>query len=64
MESGTTKARADFHLTGDGDGDPTRYSARDHTIAVIDTGIDAAHQDFAGGKVIAWQDFVSHRPAP
>jgi serine protease AprX len=61
---GSTKARADFALTGDGDGDPTHFTPRDHTIAVIDTGIDAAHQDFAGGKVIAWKDLVNGRPQP
>jgi serine protease AprX len=61
---GTTKASADFGLTGDADGDPNTYSPRDLTIAVIDTGIDAAHPDFAGGKIIAWKDFVKGRPTP
>jgi serine protease AprX len=61
---GAAKAVADFGLTGDGDGDPTGYSARDLTIAVIDTGIDASHPDFAGGKVIAWKDWVHGRPRP
>jgi serine protease AprX len=61
---GTAKAKVDYGLTGDGDGDPTRYTARDHTIAVIDTGIDGAHQDFAGGKVIAWKDFINDRAEP
>jgi serine protease AprX len=61
---GVTKARADFGLTGDGDGDPGHYSARDHTIVVIDTGIDAIHPDFAGGKIIAWKDYVNGRSSP
>src|ERR671916_178088 len=43
---GAAKAAADFGLTGDGDGNPTGYSARDLTIAVIDTGIDPSHPDF------------------
>jgi serine protease AprX len=61
---GTTKASADFGLSGDGDGDRAHYSARDHTIAILDTGIDGAHQDFRAGKIIAWQDFVNKRTAP
>jgi serine protease AprX len=61
---GTSKASADFSLSGDGDGDRPVYSARDHTIAVIDTGIDGNHQDFRDGKIIAWQDFVNQRTAP
>jgi serine protease AprX len=61
---GVTKARSDFDLWGDGDGDPQSYSARDHTIAVIDTGIDGQHQDFAGGKIIAWQDLVNGLAQP
>jgi serine protease AprX len=61
---GATKAAADFGLTGDGDGSPTSYSAQDLTIAVIDTGIDGGHQDFAGGKIIGWKDFVGNRTQP
>ena len=61
---GAAKAVADFGLTGDGDGDPTGYSARDLTIAVIDTGIDASHPDFAGGKVLVWKDWVNGRSQP
>lgn len=62
--TGTTKASRDFGLNGDGDGDPTTYSAQDHTIAIVDTGIDGQHQDFAGGKIIAWKDFVNNRTEP
>jgi serine protease AprX len=61
---GVTDARANFGLSGDGDGDPERYSAADQTIAILDTGLDAAHADFAGGKVIAWRDFVNGQPDP
>jgi serine protease AprX len=61
---GTTKASADFGLSGDGDGDRSKYSAQDHTIAVIDTGIDGNHQDFRSGKILAWQDFVNKRTQP
>jgi serine protease AprX len=61
---GVTKAVADFGLSGDADGDPHRYSAQDLTIAVIDTGIDGNHPDFAGGKIIAWKDFRNGRSSP
>jgi serine protease AprX len=61
---GVTNARTDFGLDGDGDGDPHSYSAQDHTIAVIDTGIDGNHQDFAGGKIIAWYDWINGRSEP
>ncbi|HWI61160.1 MAG TPA: S8 family serine peptidase [Symbiobacteriaceae bacterium] len=33
-------------------------------VAIIDTGIDAAHIDLAGGKVIAWNDWVGNRTTP
>jgi serine protease AprX len=61
---GVTQAREDFQLTGDGDGAPDSYNPRDHTIAVIDTGIDGNHQDFAGGKIIGWVDFVNGKSQP
>jgi serine protease AprX len=61
---GVTKAIADFGLSGDADGDPHHYSAQDLTIAVIDTGIDGNHPDFAGGKIIAWKDFRNGRSSP
>jgi serine protease AprX len=61
---GVTKVSADFGLTGDMDGDPNHYSPQDLTIAVLDTGIDARHPDFANGKVIAWKDFVNDRTEP
>jgi serine protease AprX len=52
-----------IHITGDRDGDPRRYSTADVVIAVIDTGIDAGHQDLAG-KVVGWYDVVGGRPEP
>lgn len=34
-------------------------------IAVIDTGIDASHPEFAAGQVVAWRDFTAERsPTP
>lgn len=61
---GVTKARNDFQFTGDGDGALDSFSAADHTIAVIDTGIDGGHADFAGGKIIGWMDLVNGEEAP
>ena len=61
---GVRKARLDSGLDGDGDGTPSTYSAGDLVAAVIDTGIDAAHQDLDGGKVLAFADCVGHPCAP
>lgn len=61
---GTAKARADFGINGNADGDASRFTAQDMTIAVIDSGIDPRHPDFAGNKIIAWKDFVSGNAAP
>ncbi|HEY3366212.1 MAG TPA: S8 family serine peptidase [Symbiobacteriaceae bacterium] len=33
-------------------------------VAIIDTGIDAAHVDLNNGKVLAWQDWVNNKPTP
>lgn len=54
---GTTKARTDFGVDGNVDG-LASYSKDDIVIAILDTGIDAAHVDLDGGKVIAWHDFT------
>ena len=53
---GVQKGRTDFGVDGNADGQPT-YSKSDMVIAVLDTGIDAAHVDLDGGKVVAWADF-------
>lgn len=58
---GTEKARADFGLNGDRDGNVNAYSKNDVTVAVIDTGIDASHRDLDNGKVIGFKDFVNNR---
>lgn len=58
---GSKKAATDFGLTGDRDGNPTSYSKTDVVVAVIDTGIDGAHVDLDGGKVLAFKDFVNNR---
>jgi serine protease AprX len=61
---GTAKARADYGVTGDRDGNERSYSKTDSVVAVIDTGIDAAHVDLDGGKVIGWKDLVNNRTTP
>ncbi|MDF2628686.1 MAG: peptidase and in kexin sedolisin [Symbiobacteriaceae bacterium] len=60
---GAAQARADFGVSGDRDGS-AGYSRDDVVVAVIDTGIDANHVDLAGGKVIAWNDWVGGRTTP
>ncbi|HEV3407235.1 MAG TPA: S8 family serine peptidase, partial [Gaiellaceae bacterium] len=62
---GVTKARADAPgLDGDADGNAATYSPADLVAAVIDTGIDAGHQDLDEGKVLAFKDFVNGRTDP
>ncbi|HEX2110737.1 MAG TPA: S8 family serine peptidase [Gaiellaceae bacterium] len=51
---GVAKARLDAGLDGDGDGAAAAYSAADLVAAVLDTGIDATHQDLDEGKVLAF----------
>lgn len=33
-------------------------------IAIIDSGINAAHSEFVAGQVVAWKDYVNLRPTP
>ncbi|HEU5140371.1 MAG TPA: S8 family serine peptidase [Bacillales bacterium] len=61
---GATKARQDFTLNGDSDGNVDQYSKEDVVIAVIDTGIDDSHVDLDEGKVIGWKDFVNGKSEP
>jgi len=61
---GAAKARTDFGVNGDMDGNLTSYTNNDVVIAVIDTGIDATHVDLDGGKVIGWKDFVKGVTTP
>lgn len=60
---GTAKARADFGVDGDRDGNPNNFTTADIVVAVIDTGIDTNHVDLAG-KVVAWRDWVGNRSTP
>lgn len=61
---GVKKARKDFKVTGDLDGNENIYSTNDVVIAIVDTGIDANHVDLDGGKVIAWYDAVNGKGQP
>lgn len=61
---GTEKARNDFDLDGDRDGNINNYSKDDVVVAVIDTGIDGNHVDLDGGKIIAWKDYVGNQSSP
>ncbi len=61
---GTEKARGDFGLTGNSDGNENTYSKDDQVVAVIDTGIDGNHVDLDEGKVIGWKDLVNNRTTP
>jgi serine protease AprX len=56
---GTAKARTDFGVDGDRDGNPTSYTTDDVVLTILDTGIDSLHVDLDGGKVIGWKDFVN-----
>ncbi len=62
---GVAEARADDpSLDGSADVSATSYGGGDLVAAVIDTGIDAGHQDLDGGKVIAFKDYVNGRTTP
>lgn len=61
---GAEKARNDFYVNGDRDGNINNYTKNDVVVAVIDTGIDGNHVDLDGGKIIGWKDFVNNQPSP
>lgn len=61
---GIKKARNDFGVTGDLDGNETSYTQNDVVLAIIDTGIDTSHVDLDGGKVIGWFDSVNGQTTP
>ncbi len=61
---GTEKARNDFGLNGDRDGNINSYSKDDVVIAVIDSGIDGNHVDLDGGKIIGWKDYIKGKTTP
>ncbi|MCL6450652.1 MAG: S8 family serine peptidase [Acetobacteraceae bacterium] len=61
---GVQKARADFGVTGDRNGNETSYTKDDIVVAIIDTGIDPGHQDLDGGKIIGWKDYVNGQTSP
>ncbi|WP_152912110.1 S8 family serine peptidase [Caloranaerobacter sp. TR13] len=61
---GAEKARNDFYVNGDRDGNINNYTKNDVVVAVIDTGIDGNHVDLDGGKIIGWKDFVNNQPLP
>jgi serine protease AprX len=50
---GTEAARADYGVSGSGIG-----------VCVVDTGVDALHEELDNGKVVAWKDFVANKPDP
>jgi serine protease AprX len=61
---GVTKAKSDFGVDGDRDGNPTSYSKNDIVVTILDTGIYPNHYDLDGGKIIGWKDFVGSKTTP
>lgn len=61
---GATKARTDYGVTGNRDGNELTYTKDDVTIVIIDTGIDPNHVDLGGGKIIGWVDYVKGQANP
>jgi len=60
---GVNKLKAQFGLTGDGDGIIGNYSKNDIVIAIADTGVEPEHPDLKG-KILYWKDFSGQRQAP
>ncbi|MEW6031813.1 MAG: S8 family serine peptidase [Bacillota bacterium] len=57
--TGVRRVWADWGLSGGpGGGRPAA------AIAILDTGIDAAHVDLSGGKVVGWHDVLGGRTTP
>ncbi|MDI9479932.1 MAG: S8 family serine peptidase [Syntrophomonadaceae bacterium] len=62
--TGAKKARQDYNVTGNMDGNETIYSRNDVVIAIMDSGIDTGHVDLDDGKVIGWVDLIGDSPTP
>lgn len=61
---GADKAKNDFNVDGNRDGNLSSYSKDDVVVAVIDTGIDGNHVDLDGGQIIGWKDYVNNQSSP
>lgn len=61
--SGARKARTDFNVTGDFDGNEESYSKNDIVIAVVDSGI-SGHAEVPRSKIIGWYDAVDYSNTP
>ena len=61
---GVDKAKTDFGVNGDRNGNTKSFTSTDVNVCVIDTGIDAAHVDLNEGQVIGWKDYVNGRTTP
>jgi serine protease AprX len=63
--SGVDDLRDDHsEIDGNADGNITSYSKDDIVICIIDTGIDASHEDLDDGKVIHFVDLVYGEEEP
>lgn len=54
--SGARAANEQLNITGDLDGDPSTFTTKDVSIAVLDTGVDGGHVDLSDGKIVASYD--------